>query len=75
MPIESNVIRFENDNVVLDVMVSPFDETVYVTQDQFSILFETDKQNISYHLSNIFNSCELDERATVKEILTVQINL
>lgn len=72
MPIESNIIRFENDNVVLDVMVSPFDETVYVTQDQFSILFETDKQNISYHLSNIFNSCELDERATVKEILTVQ---
>ena len=72
IPIESNIIRFENDNVVLDVMVSPFDETVYVTQDQFSILFETDKQNISYHLSNIFNSCELDEKATVKEILTVQ---
>lgn len=73
MPIQSNNIRFEDDNVMLDVMVSPFDETVYVTQDQFALLFDTDKQNVSYHLSNIFSSCELDEKATVKEILTVQI--
>ena len=72
MPIQSNIIRFEDDNVMLDVMVSPFDETVYVTQDQFALLFDTDKQNVSYHLSNIFSSCELDEKATVKEILTVQ---
>ena len=56
MPIESNIFRFEDDNVMLDVMVSPFDETVYVTQDQFALLFDTDKQNVSYHLSNIFSS-------------------
>lgn len=35
-------------------------------------LFSTSKQDISYHLQNIFDSGELDRAATVKEILTVQ---
>jgi hypothetical protein len=35
-------------------------------------LFDTSKQNISYHFLNIFNDRELNKEATVKEILTVQ---
>lgn len=37
-----------------------------------SITFDTTKQTISYHLSNIYNDLELEKTATVKEILTVQ---
>ena len=35
-------------------------------------LFDTTKQNISGHIQNIFDEGELDEKATVKESLTVQ---
>ena len=36
-------------------------------------LFHTTKQNISLHVSNVFKEKELEKEATVKEILTVQI--
>ena len=35
-------------------------------------LFGASKQNISYHLQNIYSERELNKSATVKEILTVQ---
>lgn len=35
-------------------------------------IFDTTKQNVSYHINNIFNEGELNKFATVKEILTVQ---
>lgn len=35
-------------------------------------LFGTTKQNISYHLQNIYKEGELSKKLTVKEILTVQ---
>ena len=37
-----------------------------------SLLFDTTTQNITIHLKNIFESGELDEMATCKEILQVQ---
>jgi hypothetical protein len=37
-----------------------------------SLLFETTPQNITIHLKNIFESGELEEMATCKEILRVQ---
>jgi len=35
-------------------------------------LFQTTKQNISFHIQNIYNERELSPEATVKEYLTVQ---
>lgn len=35
-------------------------------------MFGTTKQNISYHLQNIYKEGELSKKSTVKEILTVQ---
>ena len=46
--------------------------TVWLSQLQIAELFNATKQNISLHLKNIFEDGELDERATVKESLTVQ---
>lgn len=48
------------------------DETVWLTQAEIAELFATTKQNVSLHLRNIFAEGELDERATVKESLTVR---
>ena len=48
-------------------------DTVWLTQAQMAELFQTTKQNISLHVSNVYKEKELEKEATVKEILTVQI--
>ena len=35
-----------------------------------SDLFDTSKQDVSYHLKNIFNTLELEESSVVKKYLT-----
>ena len=47
-------------------------QTVWLSQLEMAELFDATKQNISLHLKNLFEDGELDERATVKESLTVQ---
>lgn len=46
---------------MLDVTVSPQEETVWLTLDQMSELFDKNKSTISRHISNIFNEGELNE--------------
>jgi len=58
-------------NIRVDVIVQ--DETVWLTQKSMGELFDTTHQNISLHLKNIFESGELDENSTLKEILQVQL--
>ena len=60
----------EKGNIKVQVLLG--DETVWATQQGIADIFDTSKQNISYHLSNIFKELELEKAATVKEILTVQ---
>ena len=48
------------------------DETFWLTINRMAALFSTSKQDISYHLQQIYDSGELNREATVKEILTVQ---
>ncbi len=57
-----------------DIRVEVFfkDETVWLTINKIAELFNTTKQNISYHLQNIYDSGELAKKPTVKKILTVQ---
>ena len=66
------VIKFKDDEFEMDVNVSPNEETVWLTQNEISQLFDTTKQNVSLHINNIFKENELLRKATVKEILTVQ---
>ena len=47
-------------------------ETVWLSQMQMAELFQTTKQNISFHINNIYKEGELPEKGTVKEYLTVQ---
>jgi len=57
--------------VKLNVLLQ--DETIWLTQKAMGVLFDTTPQNITIHLKNIFESGELDEEATCKEILQVQM--
>lgn len=68
----NNIIIYNNGGLNLSVSVSPNEETVWLTSEQVALLYGTSKQVVSYHVNNILADGEL-ERATVKEILTVQI--
>ncbi len=46
------------------------DGDLWLTQKAISELFDTSKQDVSYHLKNIFNTLELDEVSVVKKYLT-----
>jgi hypothetical protein len=43
-----------------------------MNQEQIVKLFNSNKQNVSFHINNILNEGEL-ELSTVKEILTVRL--
>ena len=64
------LVRFEDGDFSLDVNVSPTEDTVWLTQSDIALLFDTTKQNISTHINNIFTENELDKRSVVKESLT-----
>ncbi len=52
------------------VNIDPEFETVWLTQAQMAELFQSTKQNISLHISNIFKEGELDANSVVKDFLT-----
>ena len=58
------LIQFKNENVELSVNVSPKDDTVWLTKEQMSILFDRDRSVISRHINNIYNEGELDKKST-----------
>ena len=66
------IILYQPDEAVrLEVRLE--DETVWLTQAQMAELFNSTKQNISFHINNTFKEGELSSVATVKDYLTVQI--
>lgn len=68
---ESVVIYQSADNAVrLDVQLA--EETVWLTQQQMTMLFDSTVPNISMHIRNIFKEEELVKEATVKNFLIVQ---
>ncbi len=54
------LIKFEDGDFSLDVKVSFIENTVWLTQDQISILFGKAKSTINEHIKNIFSQ-ELNE--------------
>ena len=69
--IEKNeVVQFKDGNFVLDVSVSSNGETVWLTLDQMSRLFNKNKSTISRHIANIFTEEELDEKSSVAKNAT-----
>jgi len=55
-------------NVKVDVNIQ--NEDIWMSQDVMANLYDTTKQNISYHLNNIFKENELNKDSVVKDFLT-----
>lgn len=55
-------------NVKVDVNI--LQDDIWMSQDVMANLYDTTKQNISYHLNNIFKENELNKDSVVKNFLT-----
>ena len=67
---EYEIIEFKNDNIELSVNVSPKEDTVWLTQKQMSILYDTSVDNVSLHIKNIFKDLELDDSVVEESSVT-----
>lgn len=69
VPIQSNNIRFNNGSTEIEVEVEPMEQTVWMTQKQIALLFDTTQPNISTHIANIIKENELVDDSVHKESL------
>ncbi|MDR0829113.1 MAG: virulence RhuM family protein [Prevotellaceae bacterium] len=68
---KNEVILYQPDNSInLDVVVE--NDTVWLTQAQMVMLFDSSKANVSEHIKNIFDTRELEKNSTVRNFRTVQ---
>ena len=62
------IILYQPDSSIrLEVRME--EETVWLTQAQMAMLFETSRNNITLHIKNIFKEGELEESAVCKDFL------
>ena len=68
----SQIIIYQTEGGNTKIEVRLQNESVWLTQQLMAELFQSSKQNISYHIKGIYEENELEQKATVKEFLTVQ---
>lgn len=64
------ILIYQTEDGLTKIDVSMQDETVWLTQEQMSELFQRNKSTISRHIKNIFSEGELDEKVVVAEFAT-----
>ncbi len=68
----NEIIIYQPEEVPQHIEVRVEDDTVWLTQTQIVTLFDSSKANISEHIKNIYQTGELEEKATVRKFRTVQ---
>ena len=61
------LVRFTDEDFELDVRADSENETVWLTQDEMALLFDSDRTRITRHISNILKDGELDEKSNVRK--------
>ena len=62
-----DLVRFTDNDFELDVRADSENETVWLTQDEMSLLFGVDRTRITRHINNIYKEKELDVESTSAE--------
>ena len=62
--------KTKDSDITIDVLVE--NETVWLTQAQMVMLFDTSKANVSEHIKNIYLTEELEKKSTVRKFRTVR---
>jgi len=70
---KSEIILYQTEDGQTKIEVRLENETVWLTLNQLSELFQKAKSTISEHITNIFEEGELPREATVRNFRTVQI--
>lgn len=70
---QTNFLLYTSPDGDIRIDVRLEDETIWLTQKLIADLFQTTPQNITIHLKNIYEEGELEEKATCKDFLQVQI--
>ena len=66
---KNEIIIYQNEDSSTNIEVRIEDETVWLTQNQMAELFQTSRNNITLHISNIFKEKELKENSVCKDSL------
>ena len=67
---ENKIIIYNTEDGKNSVKLFAKDSTVWLNQQLMAELFDTSKQNISLHITNILKDKEIDENSVVKDYLT-----
>ena len=70
---ENEIVLFETEDQTVTLSVPVDGDTVWLTQDQMSELFDTARSSIAYHIGKIFKEGEL-EKSTSVEIFDRSLN-
>lgn len=62
------LVRFTDNGFELDVRADSEKETVWLTQDEIAVLFDSSRSTITYHINNIFANEELEKNTSVEKI-------
>ncbi len=66
------IVIFESKDGSAQISVKLEKETIWLSQKQMSELFEKDSDTIGFHLKNIYESGELEQKATTAQYSLVQ---
>ena len=69
---KNEIVLYRQNELAEHIEVRFEEDTVWLSQQQMTVLFNQTKQNISLHINNCFHERELDRDSTVKKTLTVQ---
>lgn len=75
-PIDANqgeIVIYQSENGDTKIDVRFVDETVWLTQQQMSELFQSSRTNIVEHIQHIYEEGELDERSTCRKFRQVRM--
>jgi len=67
-----NIIKFVDNELSLEVQISPEEDTVWLTQKQMSDLFGKNVRTINDHITAIYTEEELEKKSTIRKNRIVQ---
>ena len=69
---DSNIVIYQTPDGETEIDVRLEGDTVWLSQAEIALLYDTDRTSISRHITNIYKSEELDESATCAKISQVR---
>ena len=61
------IVKFVDNGFELEVNVSPSEDTVWLTQDQLTALYDVDQSRISRHLGSAFRDGEISKTINMRK--------